>query len=78
MALSEIKQAVDSGETVHWASRAYRVIHDVHEDKGGDKSRDIDQWLIICDFNGSCIGLTHRDEVTMNGREDQFFIGEGE
>ena len=64
MNLEEIKASVESGQTVHWASQAYRVIKD-----------NVGQWLIQCDINGYCIGLTRRDGVTMNGEEKQFFIG---
>lgn len=28
MTLDEIKQAVEEGKTVHWASRAYKVVKD--------------------------------------------------
>ena len=63
MNLEEIKASVESGQTVHWASQAYRIIKD-----------DVGQWLIQCDINGHCIGLTWRDGVTMNGEEKQFFI----
>ena len=64
MNLEEIKANVESGQTVHWASQAYRVIKD-----------NVGQWLIQCDINGYCIGLTWRDGVTMNGKESQFFVG---
>ena len=64
MTLSQIKQAVDSGLTVHWATPSYTVIKDNH-----------DRWLIKC-TNGHCIGLTWLDGVTLNGNEDQFYIGE--
>ena len=64
MNLEEIKASVESGQTVHWASQAYRVIKD-----------NVGQWLIQCDINGYCIGLTRRDGVTMNGKEKQFFVG---
>lgn len=63
MTLFEIKAAVDSGRTVHWASDLYTVVHD-----------DKDQWLIVCTANGSAIGLTWRDGVTMNGEPEQFYI----
>ena len=62
MTLNEIKAAVESGKIVHWVSPLYRVIKD-----------STGQWLIICDANQSCTGLTHRDGFTMNGSEDQFF-----
>ena len=64
MKLEEIKASVESGKTVHWAQEQYRVIK---ADNGG--------WLIMCDTNGHCIGLTHLDGVTMNGKEEDFFIG---
>ena len=63
MNLHEIKRAVESGKTVHWASRGYRVI----KDSAG-------QWLIKCDFNDTYIGLTWRDGVTVNGKPEQIFI----
>ena len=62
MNVHEIKKAVDDGETVYWASTAYRVIKD-----------KIGQYLILCDINDNCIGLTWRDGVTLNGKEEQFF-----
>ena len=68
MTLEEIKASVESGKTVHWAQEQYRVIKADNFDEGGG-------WLIICDTNGHCIGLTHQDEVTMNGKEEDFFIG---
>ena len=67
MNLEEIKASVESGETVHWANDQYRVIK---ADNGG--------WLVRCDTNGHCIGLTHLDGVTMNGEEEDFYICETE
>ena len=64
MTLEQITQAVQAGRVVHWASPLYRVIFD-----------RLGQFLILCDANGNCIGLTHRDGVTLNGRESQFFEG---
>jgi hypothetical protein len=71
--LAEIKASVEGGHTVHWASKAYRVIKD-----------NLGQWFIKCDMNAYCIGLTWRDGpskslrdgVTMNGREEQFFLSD--
>jgi hypothetical protein len=63
MNLEEIKQAVEAGHTVHWASEGYVVIRD-----------EIGQWLIRCLPNGHCIGLTRRDGVTMNGKPEDFFV----
>lgn len=55
-----------AGHTVHWASTAYVVKY----------APAIDEFLIYCLLNESCIGLTWKDGVTMNGREDQFFMAE--
>lgn len=62
MNLSEIKEAVTQGETVCWSNERYKVVED-----------SIGRWLIVCD-NGSTIGLTHKDGVTMNGEEKDFYI----
>ena len=64
MTLQEIQNAVMAGHTVHWENTAYVV----------EYAPDIDEFLIRCTLNDSCIGLTWRDGTTMNGREDQFFI----
>tara|TARA_R100000951_G_scaffold108852_2_gene105362 strand:+ start:2928 stop:3134 length:207 start_codon:yes stop_codon:yes gene_type:complete len=64
MNLAEIKAAVMAGKTVHWASEAYVVTY----------APQIDEFLIKCLLNDTCIGLTWQDEVTMNGRPDQFFV----
>lgn len=66
MTLDEIKAAVERGETVHWVNHGYTVIKD-----------SIGQWLIAYlpgTPNENYIGLTWADGVTINGREDQFFI----
>lgn len=65
MTLNEIKKAVLQGDTVHWSSQAYTVIVD-----------NKNQWMIKCTLNNYCIGLTWADDVTMNGKESDFFIGE--
>jgi len=64
MTLEEIKCAVMNGHTVHWENEAYVV----------EYAPAIDEFLIRCVLNESIIGLTWKDDVTMNGREDQFFI----
>ena len=69
MKLNEIKEAVEAGKRVFWVNKAYEVIKD-----------GIGQFLIKSNFKDSYrehsyIGLTHRDEVTMNGDETEFFIG---
>ena len=63
MYLQQIKDAVDRGETVHWASPAYTV-------KWWERSQT---YNVVCTHNGSAIGLTHQDGVTMNGAPIQFF-----
>lgn len=63
MTLHEIKQAVLSGKTVCWCNPSYRVVRD-----------KLDQWFIQFCSDGNLIGLTHRDDVTLNGKEDEFFI----
>ena len=65
MNVKEIKHAVDNGLIVHWANEGYKVIKD-----------KLNQYLIVCD-NGSCIGLTWLNGVTLNGEEKEFFLGEG-
>ena len=65
MKLSEIKDAVNAGKTVHWKQKNYVVIKD-----------RIEQWLIKCTNNDSCIGLTWRDGTTMNGDEADFYVEE--
>lgn len=63
MKLHQIKNAVNAGQTVYWKSPAYVVIKD-----------RIGQWLIRCELNNHCIGLTWRDGETMNGKEQDFYI----
>ena len=63
MNLAEIKDAVNQGKTVCWSNDSYHVIKD-----------NIDQWLIIHLPNDSAIGLTWKDEKTMNGDEKDFYI----
>jgi len=63
MTLEQIKQAIEDGKNVHWANSAYDVILD-----------NLGQYLIRCNSNQHCIGLTHQDGVTMNGSERQFYV----
>lgn len=64
MNLDEIKQAVDDGKVVCWASENYRV------QKGGPNGH-----LIVCQTNGYTCGLTWADGKTLNcNSEDEFFI----
>ena len=63
MKVHEIRAAVDRGEKVYWASMGYEVIKD-----------QIGQYLIHCTMNDHYIGLTHIDDITLNGDESEFFI----
>ena len=61
MTLQEIKSAVAAGKTVHWKTPAYSVI------------RDSEDYKIKC-MNGHCIFLTWADNVTMNGKPEDFYV----
>lgn len=63
MTLQEIKDAVQAGKTVHCGCDGYIIHYD-----------DIAGYLIMCEWNGFCIGLTHQDSVTMNGDPEEFYI----
>jgi hypothetical protein len=66
MTLAEIKSAIEEGKTVCWASDSYRVVKD-----------KIGQYLIGYNIGGrgeNYIGLTWRDGVTLNGKEEEFYI----
>ena len=63
MDLQTIKAAVLNGQTVCWANTAYVVKY--HE-RGG--------FNIVYTPTGHCIGLTHQDGVTLNGKESEFFM----
>ena len=63
MTLQEIKAAIAQGHKVYWSNLSYEVILD-----------RVGQYLIYREANEYCIGLTHRDEVTMNGKEEEFFM----
>ncbi len=62
MTLQEIKDAVTEGKTVCWAQDNYIV----------------ENWKnglhIVCQNNKNAIGLTHKDGITMNGNEEDFYI----
>jgi hypothetical protein len=53
------------------ATSTYEVINPI---KSPTFDENEEQWLIRCKANGSCIGLTHQDNITMNGKESEFFI----
>lgn len=64
MNLDQIKNALSKGEKVHWINSAYDVIQD-----------QLGQYLICCNHNESCIGLTWQDGITLNGKESEFYLG---
>ena len=73
MTLAEIKDAVLAGKTVHWKNAGYRVIIDKPIGRDGHA---FDRFLI--NHVGTTIvwDLTWADGVTMNEREEDFFLGE--
>ncbi len=72
MKLDEIKEAVRQGKTVHWMNSLYKVVcvRQFNPEKQIDPQ--FEQWLICTE--GSVIGLTWTDGVTMNGKEEDFYI----
>jgi len=64
MTLQDIKAAVLAGNTVHWSTTAYAVKY----------SERADDFNIVYTPDGNCIGLTHQDGVTMNGKPEEFFL----
>ena len=67
MTLAEILRAVDEGMPVHWQSPGYLVERPA---RGG-------LCVIRSLSTGHCIGLTWADGTTLNGKEEEFFIGAG-
>ena len=67
MNLQEIKQAIEDGKIVCWSHTGYEVKKVKYASGGID-------YMIVCLSNEHAIGLTWRDEVTMNGKESDFFI----
>lgn len=68
MTLSEIKQALKEGKRVFHHHEGYEVFTGFYPD--GEQ-----YFNITCLQNEHTIGLTWRDGVTMNGKEQDFFIG---
>ena len=64
MTINEIKTAVDKGIPVYWLTLNYMVIKD-----------SLNQYMIKSLSNNHCIGLTWDDGMTLNGKENDFFIG---
>lgn len=59
----DIRNAVNAGKTVYWKWTRYKVI----KDKMG-------QWFIQDNYNGTCIGLTWTDGITLNGEVEDFLL----
>lgn len=62
MTLTEIKQALKEGKRVYWSTLVYEV-------KFLESKQD---YYIVS--NNHSIGLTWTDGVTLNGKENDFFI----
>ena len=62
MNLQEIKLSLKNNRKVFWKNTSYEVIKD-----------NIGQYLIKCHLNNTFIGLTWRDNKTLNGKENDFF-----
>lgn len=67
MRLQEILRALDEGLQVHWQNRGYVV----------ERSAVGGACVIRSLLTGHCICLTWADGLTLNGKESEFFIGEG-
>ena len=63
MNLQAIKAAISDDQIVHWKNSSYTV-----------KLDQSSRYVIVC-TNGSTIGLTWNDGVTLNGKEADFYIG---
>lgn len=70
MDVEEIKQAAREGRRVHWKSELYVVRYYPADHTWSE------QFLVVCEANGSAIGLTWADGVTLNGKPEDFYIGE--
>ena len=66
MTVQEIKLAVDNGKTVLWKDCGYEVV----------KSND--DYFIKCRSNNHMIGLTWSDDITLNGKEEDFILVQNE
>lgn len=67
MRLPEILRALDRGLPVNWQTHGYVV---ERPPKGG-------ACMIRSLSTGHCICLTWADDITLNGKDCEFFIGEG-
>jgi len=65
----KIKIAMDDGYTVYWGKPSY-VVEKSCQGYGG--------YDIVCTFNNYRFGLTHRDNVTLNGKDEEFIFVKGD
>ena len=63
MTLEEIKTTIEQGGRVCWKHEGYPVIKD-----------GLGRFLIVCTRNQSAWGLTWTDGITMNEKEEDFYI----
>jgi hypothetical protein len=76
LTLQQISEAVDAGHTVHWQNSSYTVRKGpAHDDAPGNAANPALRY-VIAHAAGSCIGLTWRDGVTLNGKECDFYIAD--
>ncbi len=62
MKADEIRKAVDAGKTVKWSNDGYEV------------QLWASGYEIVCLANDHAIGLTYRDNTTLNGKEEDFYV----
>jgi len=76
MKLDEILEAVDCGKTVCWKQPNYVVKKTTSETLDPISLQYIpdEEYNIVCTSNQHTIGLTWTDGVTMNGKEEDFYI----
>lgn len=76
MTVNEIEDAVRKGKKVHWTTDNYIV--DMHTVKGrnfpGTEEVSSEQFDILCLSNDHRVGLTWIDGVTLNGKEEDFYV----
>ena len=65
--LTKILRAGDEGLPVHWQNPGYFVERPADGGPCGIRSLS----------TGQCIGLTWADGMALNGKDEEFFIGEG-
>lgn len=66
MTVEEIKAAVDAGKKVYCGNRGYVV------------EKWADGYNIVFKANNHAIGLTWKDGVTLNAKEEDFFTDENQ